>query len=332
MSKRPETIETVLFTIELLRHIPTHRKVTAEELRAQLASAGSNVKPRDLRTVQRQLAVLCEHFGIECDTRSKPFGYRWRDGAKGLALPVLSAQESLLLRLAEEYLRSILPANLMKSLDGIFKQARKNLDVVSNTAKLERQWISKVRVVRETQPLIPPKVDPKIFETVSEALYENHWLQLDYKNAAGKRSEIEVMPLGLVQQGPRLYLVGRYRGYNNERNLALHRILSAKKSIVAFSRPKEFDLGKYDDDGRFGFGEGRRVRLSFRIQKAAGYHLLESPLSEDQQVQEVGDYYKISATVVDSEQLNWWLRGFGDQISHIRRSPLRSASVPTKKS
>ncbi len=169
----------------------------------------------------------------------------------------------------------------------------------------------------KTQPLLPPTVDPKVFETVSMALYENHWLQLDYKNAAGRRAEIEVMPLGLAQQGPRLYLVCRYRGYDNERTLALHRILSAMKSISSFKRPKEFDLEKYDDDGRFGFGDGRRIRLTFQIQKEAGYHLLESRLSEDQEVREIGDHYEISATVVDTEQLNWWLRGFGDQVTHV---------------
>lgn len=316
MPKRPETIETVLFNLELLRRIPQHRDVTAAQLHAELAAAGIE---RSERTIQRQLDLLATHFDIKRNTRSKPYGYRWSKDAKGLALPILTAQESLLLRLAEEHLRALLPANLLKSLDGVFKQARSMLDM-KTTAKLEREWISKVRVVRETQPLLPPAIDPKVFETVSTALYENCWLQLDYKNAAGRRAEIEVMPLGLAQQGPRLYLVCRYRGYDNERTLAIHRILSAKKSISNFKRPKEFDLQKYDDDGRFGFGDGRRVRLSFQIHKEAGYYLLESPLSKDQQVKEIGDYYEISATVVDTAQLEWWLRGFGDQISHIRRA------------
>ncbi|WP_257266243.1 hypothetical protein [Endozoicomonas sp. ONNA2] len=36
-----------------------------------------------------------------------------------------------------------------------------------------------------------------------------------------------VMPLGLAQQGPRLFLVCRFKGYDDERNLAMHRMLSA---------------------------------------------------------------------------------------------------------
>ncbi len=131
------------------------------------------------------------------------------------------------------------------------------------------------------------------------------------------------MPLGLAQQGPRLYLVCRYRAYDNERSLALHRILSAEMSTIVFDRPKEFDLKKYDDDGRFGFGNGKKVKLTFCSQRSAGFHLLESPLSTDQKVIEHQDgNLEIAATVVDSSMLEWWLRGFGERICDVRRQPI----------
>jgi predicted DNA-binding transcriptional regulator YafY len=210
----------------------------------------------------------------------------------------------------------------MKSMEGFFTQARRNLGPESS-AHLEREWLAKVRVVATGQPLLPPKIAPGIFEAVSEALYLNRWLHLDYRNAAGKRNKVDVMPLGLVQQGPRLYLVCRYRGYDNERNLALHRILSAEMSTLTFDRPKEFDLKKYDDDGRFGFGDGEKIRLSFRIKRDAGLHLLESPLSSDQQVVELDDgTLEVTATVVDSAMLEWWLRGFGDAVTYMRKHPV----------
>jgi hypothetical protein len=128
------------------------------------------------------------------------------------------------------------------------------------------------------------------------------------------------LPLGLAQQGPRLYLVCRYRGYDNERSVALHRILSAEMSRLTFDRPKEFGLKKYDDDGRFGFGEGEKVQLTFRIERNAGFHLLESPLSSDQRVVELYDgRLEITASVIDSAMLEWWPRGFGDAIEVVRR-------------
>jgi predicted DNA-binding transcriptional regulator YafY len=318
MAKRPDTLETVLLAIELLRRIPRGRKVTASELHDQLKDAGID---RELRTIQRQLEMLSEHFEIERDDRSKPYGYRWLGQAKGPAVPNLTPQESLLLGLAEEHLKNLLPARLMNDMEVFFAQARRNLGPESN-ARLEREWASKVRAVATSQPLLPPKIAPGVFEVVSEALYSNCWLNLDCRNAGGKRNKVEVMPLGLAQQGPRLYLVCRYRGYENERSLALHRILSAEATTLAFERPREFDLKKYDDDGRFGFGEGELVQLTFRIDRDNGLHLLESPLSSDQQVVELDDgQLEITATVVDSAMLEWWLRGFGDAIANVRRRP-----------
>ena len=174
-------------------------------------------------------------------------------------------------------------------------------------------------MISETQPLLPPKIKPGVFDEVSNALYANRWLEVEYKSSAGKSTKSEVMPLGLAQQGPRLYLVCRFNGYENERSLALHRMNSARATTRDFERPKEFDLRKYDNDGRFGFGEGERINLTFRIAKNTGRHLLESPLPVDQTCQEAGDQFEISATLVDTAQLDWWLRGFGERVSMVRK-------------
>ena len=326
MAKRSDTLETVLLAVELLRRIPRGRKVTASELHRQLKDAGID---RDLRTIQRQLEMLSDHFEIERDDRSKPYGYRWLEQAKALAIPNLTPTESLLLQLAEEHLKNLLPARLMKSMEAFFSQARRNLGPDS-TAHLEKQWPKKVRVVATTQLLLSPKMQAGIFEAVSDALYANRWLNLEYRNANDKLSKVEVMPLGLAQQGPRLYLVCRYKGYSNERSLALHRIVTAEASTLTFDRPKDFDLKQFDDDGRFGFGSGQRIRLNFRINKKAGLHLTESPLSADQQVVEVNDkQLEITAIVVDSDMLEWWLRGFGDAVTKVRKVALSTRTGET---
>lgn len=316
MSKRPGFLETIQLSHELLRRIPKGRTITAPELHQQLADAGFE---RNMRTIQRQLEVLSEIYDIDRDDSTKPYRYCWKERAKGLSLPSLSAQESLLLTLAEQQLGSLLPVKLMKSMKGFFAQARSQLRG-ENATQREREWLEKVRVVSTSQPLLPPKINSTVFEQVSNALYGNYWLDVDYKNAAGKQNNARVMPLGLAQQGPRMYLVCRFDGYDNERSLALHRMLSASVTPFTFERPKDFNLKQYDDDGRFGYGDGKLIRLSFHIEKEAGFHLLESPLSEDQQVVELEDAYEITATIVDSAMLEWWLRGFGGAVSKIRRS------------
>jgi predicted DNA-binding transcriptional regulator YafY len=318
MAKRPDGIDTTLFTLELLRHIPRGHKVPAAELHAQLSNAGYD---RDIRTIQRQLKMLSEHFPIELDERAKPFGYRWAKGAKGLALPTLSDQESLLLQLAERQLRNLLPDSLMKSLKSLFRQAGANLrGEHPNGAKRDKEWLSKVRVISTTLPLIAPDLKAGVFENVSNALYGNRWLKLDYKSFGGKSATSEVMPLGLAQQGPRLYLVCRYRGFDNERTLAMHRILSAEAMKLTFVRPREFDFVTYEADGRFSFGEGRRVRLSFLIESDMGMILQESPLSADQVVKEVEGKFRVTATVVESVLLERWLLAYSPEISKLKRT------------
>ena len=318
MGKRSDTRESVLLAVELLRRIPRRGKVTARELQQQLSHAGIE---RSLRTIQRQLEMLSDHFHLERDDRSKPYGYRWPPEATALAVPGLTLQESLLLRLAEEHLRNLLPVRLMRSMEGFFAQARQNLDP-AGPPSLERAWPEKVRVVATSQPLLPPKIAKGVFEAACEALYAERWLHVDYRNALGRHSKALVMPLGLVQQGPRLYLVCRFEGYDDDRSLALHRIASARLSTMTFERPRDFDLKRLDDDGRFGFGEGERIRLTFEISKPEGAHLLETPLSKDQQVEELEDRYRITATVVDSAMLEWWLRGFGEAVSEVQRRPV----------
>lgn len=320
MGKRSDSRETVRLALELLRRIPRGRKVTAPELHQQLRDAGIE---RDLRTIQRQLEMLAEEFHLERDQRSRPYGYRWPDAGRALSLSSLTPQESLLLRLAEEHLRNLLPVRMMRSLDGFFAQARRNLEA-AGPRNLEREWPHKVRVVATSQPLLPPKVAPGVFEVACEALYANRWLRIDYRNAAGHRVKTEVMPLGLAQQGARLYLVCRFQGYDDNRTIAVHRLLAAEATTLTFERPKDFDLKRYDDEGRFGFGDGTRVRLGFSISKGAGAHLLETPLSTDQEVKELDDGYRITATVVDSQMLQSWLNGFGDQVWSVRRKKLET--------
>jgi predicted DNA-binding transcriptional regulator YafY len=309
-------LETLQIALELIRRIPKSRTVTAPQLQQQLADSGFE---RDIRTIERQLEMLSSYFNIRRDESSKPYRYSWDADAKGMSIPALTAQECLLLTLAEQQLGNLLPPRLKKSMSAFFSQARSQLGE-QPAAQQEREWLKKVQVVSTSQPLLPPKVNEQVFEQVCSALYGDQWLIVEYLNAAGEEIKSRVMPLGLVQQGPRMYLVCRFEGYTNERNLALHRILSAKASSLTFTRPPEFDLKRYDDNGRFGYGNGELIKLSFRIEKDYGFHLLESSLSKDQEVREGRKHYQISATVVDSAMLDWWLRGFGKAVTKISKT------------
>lgn len=325
---RAPALSTLTFALELLKRIARGRKVSTTELCRQLREAGWD---RDVRTVQRQLDELTRHFDIERDERSKPYGYRWKLHADGLSVSGLTEKESLVLALAQQHLRVLLPPTVMASMAPFFEQAHARLASHPDRAAGERSagdWMRKVRVVSNSQPLLPPEVPAPVLDAVSRALWHDEWLDVTYRNAAGRSIEGRVMPLGLAQQGERLYLVCRFEGHDDVRMLAVHRIRSAGGCGFHFKRPADFDLEAYESDGHFAFGDGTRVELEFLVAKAAGLHLLESRLCEDQRATDEGACWRISARVPATQQLTWWLRGFGDDVTVLAPSALARAVHP----
>lgn len=53
--------------------------------------------------------------------------------------------------------KNLLPSSLMDSMSGFFEEANRNISHAQDPAK-EIQWLSKVVVAPETQPLLPPRV------------------------------------------------------------------------------------------------------------------------------------------------------------------------------
>ncbi|WP_394389214.1 helix-turn-helix transcriptional regulator [Shewanella woodyi] len=315
MNKKSPLNESLNLALEILKRIPRSRYVTVKELHDQLCEAGMS---RDIRSLQRIMETLSVQFNIERNDKSKPYGYKLAHGNAALSLPTMSAHESLLLSLSQQYLSNLLPGNVMASMEGFFQEARYNLSVTTPHQK-EKDWLKKVRVVSETQPLLAPTLDMKALQAVTQGLYEDRYLVIEYVNSKDEQKKATVMPLGIAQQGSRLYLVCRFEGYTNERTVAIHRVRQAALSTFNFERPKDFDFAQYDADGRFGFGEGKHCRIKFCIKKTDGYFLRETPLSEDQDLIEFNEYFQVFATVIDSLYLQKWLNSFGDNVWSVEK-------------
>ncbi len=305
--------------LAILRLIPKSRKTSAKEIQARLAEIGYK---RDIRTIQRQLLSLCEAFKTELDCDGeKPCGYRWKENSNGLGVPILTEHQSLVLMLAKNQLATLLPTNIMASMEPFFEQAKRNL-LDDDAKKAGSEWLGKVAIAPTSQPLIPAKMNPEFFTIISIALYQNKMLNIRYKNSEGKQHSAQIKPLALVQQGPSCYLVAQYED-GNIFHLALHRFLDVNASTFTFQRPKEFNLKKYMDEARFGFGRGKKIRLTFHIDRLQGFYLLETPLSEDQTLLETHpDYYVMQATVVESAMLDGWLASYGEDIWHVKKEYL----------
>jgi predicted DNA-binding transcriptional regulator YafY len=306
---------------QVLGLLSKSRWISASEVQSRLAEVGWDYGKRAVEKMLKSLAD--EHSGVERDDSVKPYLYRWSPDRDNPWNPELSDRESLTLALAAEHLRQLLPAEVQQWMDGRFREARRRMDPVRGAEPLN-SWPQKVAVVSQLPPMIPPAISPEVYAHVSQALLADCWLNIDYRNAAGKVSrKSRVMPLALVQQSERLFLVCKYDGYQDIRNLALHRILMAEATPHRFERPGSFSLEAYISKGGFGFGNGALVRLELIVQEYLAELLSETPLTDDQEIERMeGGVCRVTATVLHSEQIRWWIRMHGNSILQVQPASL----------
>lgn len=322
--------ETLLRQWQMLRMIPRHPyKITAKTLQEKLESDNFIVSKR---TVERDLISLSESFPLLSDQRDKPFGWSWSKDAKVFDVPGLSNSEALTFKLVEQHLKPLLPASTLNQLAPYFATAEQHLSALSGKSTLH-SWLDKARVVQPSQTLLAPNVDADSQQAVYEALLQNHQIGIEYlKRGAKKPTRYVVHPLGIVQRGQIIYLVCTMFDFSDIRILAMHRMKSAEMLEEPANRPDDFDLDAYISSGVFGFGGEEAITLEVVFTPPSGDHLYETPLSADQVLTPLDNgCLKVSATVVNTEQLRWWLLGFGEHVEVLAPLQLRENMAQTAK-
>lgn len=138
----------------------------------------------------------------------------------------------------------------------------------------------------------------------------------------------------MVQQGERLYLVGHYEASNELRHLALHRILSARKTDVHAMRPAGFSLDEYLESSAFNYTAdcATWIHLTFETTSPETVQqLTESPLALKQTITSVapGRWTVDVPRIIDSMLLDQWFRTWEKkaQIEAIRKTVLETRSA-----
>src|SRR5699024_4296844 len=97
-------------------------------------------------------------------------------------------------------------------------------------------------------------------------------------------------------------------------------------------RPDGFDIDHYvREQGEFNYptGEGH-IKLELLFTPGAAQHLAERPLSDDQRIETIDDKtVRLRATVLDTDELLWWLLGFGDSVEVRKPKKLRQRVIDT---
>lgn len=321
-----KTRNTLARQWELLKLLPTRGAgKTAKDIADTLAEAGFTVSKRQ---VERDLLDLQEVFGLECNDASIPYGWRW--GAAPIELPGVTLAEALSLQIVEDTLKPLLPASVLRTMQPKFAQAKSKLAALSAQNK-SAQWADKVCAVPPGLPMTPPMVDEEILETVQSALLENEQVEVIYLPFSNDPKTLRLHPLGLVVRGSVTYLVASAFDYADVRLYALHRVQSAARTYEPAKRPRGFQLSQYVDEGALQFGKGGVLKLVAIIDDVLAKYLTETPLSPNQKIKSVGECYELTASVVDSWQLHWWVLSQGSAIQIVSPAVLRDRVVSSLK-
>lgn len=307
-------------TLAMLRHIPRYpRKIDTTTLQERLSRAGYDISQR---TVQRDLNNLCAILPLMGD-EARPQGWSWQPDAEQFQLPFLEPQAALTFHLVERHLHALLPESTLDYLQPWFKEAANVLEANSTGVT---KWPEKVRVVPRGLRLQSPPIIPAVHATLYDALLNERQLTLRYQQrGATQAKEYRVHPLGVVTRDTVIYLVCTMWDFTDVRQLALHRIQQATMLEEASRRPPDFSLDSYIAAGAFGYPEGPgAVQLDAVFSTSAAAHLLESPLSDDQKITPYGEgTVRVTATILDTKELRWWLLAFGDQVTVLGPASLR---------
>jgi predicted DNA-binding transcriptional regulator YafY len=319
--------ETLSRQWQMLQLIPRSPKsVSVARIHTDLQAKGYVVTRR---TVERDLLELQDRFSLEVDASQRPQLWSWEARSLPLDLPHMSQSEALTMLMAREYLQPIMPASTLVQMARYFDlaQQRINGDAANGKRIPEANWRAKVRVLPSSQPLLSPKVNSDALANIQEGLLRNLQCEVTYQGRdASAPDEYAIHPLGLVQRGLLLYVVCTIKSYSDIKMLAAHRIQAATLSAHTSKTPDGFSLDAYIATGAFGWdSDSQSITLKARFSAEAAVHLRETPLSKDQVItDESNGLVLVTASVQLTQQLVWWLLGFGDGVEVLEPLALRT--------
>lgn len=316
-----KSTETLRRQWTLLMAMPASpRWLSTRELHQRLVDESFDVS---IRTIQRDLDWLSGTFPLISEVRGKSHYWQWMKGSPGLEIPAMNRQTALVFRLTAQYLRSLMPGNVLKLLDPYFDRAS---EALQDTPLAD--WDERVIQIDPGMPMSSPEIDPKARDVVFEALLDGLRFKAEYARRYESESRtLEVNPLGIVTRDQVTYLVCTIWDYEDIRQIALHRISKVKLLAKEATAVEGFELMRYvTNDLAFSYPESPcQLKLKALFDEGAAFHLTERQISDDQVLQKTkSGLYRLTATVADTSTLRWWLLGFGDGAEVLGPKSLRN--------
>lgn len=309
----------------LLRSIPRYpqRRSTAE-LWEKLDDEGHKIT---VRSVQRDLNNLSVDWGFSSKSEGRASYWFWPEGFGVLDVPGLDSAQALVFYFAKQYLAGALPSSQLRQLAPYFDRA---VQVLSNESTSVGRWRKRVRVISRGPALAVPDIKAEASAAVHEALQKGKRLDLTYRRRGERATKsYETSIHALVLKDGVTYAIVTFRDYKDLHHIALHRIVRAK--LLDKGAVQDFDVDHYiKAQEAFSYpldplDDAVVLKLELRLQARIAEHLEERPLSKDQKIESTGaGLSTLTATVANTQELRWWLLGFGDKLEVRNPRSLRS--------
>lgn len=276
-----------------------------------------------LKTVQNDLASITSVYPLQQIKDGNSTVYCWPTNMPVELLPGHDDYTALSWHLLEQYVSPLLPKTMASKLQPVFDTASRYLE--NRGPAQARAWLQRVHMIPRAFRLIPPEINEEVQKAVYEALWLGDALQVIYQSRGRNLAqELTLHPQSLVIREGVIYLVAKVNGYDDLRHFALHRMLHAESAYRDAEFLDDETIESYLNSGAFSYPEGGQIKLVLRTDAETGQHLLESPLDADQRHRALDDgRIEIEANVMNSQQLRWWIQGFGSSMEVVEPQALR---------
>ncbi len=299
-------IKSLTRVLAMLKCIPVSPKfLTTTQIHAHLKLIDPDIS---IRTVQRDLMELTSIMGLEFG--ESPEGYKWSFAfdSPNQFIPAISKEEALTLKLVQQHLQAYLPSYVFQRLTALFKKSEQ---VLKNHPETEN-WSNLVRPMPQALPFMPLEINQEHIDVIYQALMEKSWLSIKY---GAKDKYYKIKPLGVIIRESKLVLVCQYEGFDNIRNILIHRIKSAERLSETFS--SSFSLTKYiNKQAAAVLLNKEKIDLEFEAKGYVKQLLSESLLDESQVITTISnDWINVKLTIPHTVELENWLLS---QLHNIR--------------
>jgi len=170
---------------------------------------------------------------------------------------------------------------------------------------------------------LPARTDPAVRAAVEQALTDTVVLRLSYVDAAGRESEREVEPAGLLTAEGRWYLIAWCRTRNDYRDFRADRMTSVTALSETFTPREDFRLADFIHTTRPPSTLSARVKFNPRAADRAKREWWLGIVEE----QEVDDGFVLTLATPEWDGLVSWLLSFGRSATVMAPANLRKLLV-----